>query len=169
MRRDPEAGKRLKEVMAARGVAPGDLAEAMQVAKSTVSRWRRGELPDDENVARLAAILRTSTNWLKEARGSRDGPERPYSLDQPSSRGAAVREAPEAYEVRSPESAIRLQVVAKAMGRLMLAGDVVPRLLALQALDEVSTAWAGEEARRSAATVRAAAPRNADDREESPG
>ncbi|MBK8006735.1 MAG: helix-turn-helix transcriptional regulator [Gemmatimonadetes bacterium] len=73
VRTDPEFGKRFRLAMEYAGVAPGDLAEAEHVRPQTVSRWRRGELPDDLRLPRLAALFRVEAEWLRTGQGPAPG------------------------------------------------------------------------------------------------
>lgn len=69
VRTDREFAKRLRVAMEEAEVTPTALAEAQEVSTQTVSRWRRGELPDDLRFPSLAANLRVHANWLKTGQG----------------------------------------------------------------------------------------------------
>jgi transcriptional regulator with XRE-family HTH domain len=69
VRMDEGFGKRLKEAMTRRNVRPGQLATALGVLPQTVSRWRRGECPDDLRLPEIAAYLSVAVGWLKRGAG----------------------------------------------------------------------------------------------------
>ena len=58
--------------MAVRGVRPGQMARDLKVLPGTVSRWRRGELPDPLRVDEIARYLGTTRAWLLKGEGPRD-------------------------------------------------------------------------------------------------
>jgi len=70
VRRDVGFGDRLREAMARRAVPPGRLAVAMNVAPQTVSRWRRGECPEQLRLVQIANYLRVTPEWLAKGLGS---------------------------------------------------------------------------------------------------
>jgi transcriptional regulator with XRE-family HTH domain len=98
--RDEGFGRRLKEAMARRGVQAVQLATALKVAAQTVSRWRRGECPDDLRIAQLAGYLRIAEDWLRTGAGEI---ESRIHLEAPSSPVGA----------RSPRRATLEAVVAR--------------------------------------------------------
>ena len=67
--RDEGFGARLREAMSRAGVRPGDLARTMGVHPVTVTRWRRGELPDDLRLPQLASCVGVALMWLKSGEG----------------------------------------------------------------------------------------------------
>lgn len=73
VRTDPEFGKRFRLAMEYAGVSPGDLAQVERVRPQTVSRWRRGELPDDLRLPRLAERFRVDVEWLRTGQGQAPG------------------------------------------------------------------------------------------------
>jgi transcriptional regulator with XRE-family HTH domain len=73
VRTDPEFGRRFRLAMESAGVSPGQLAEEEKVRPQTVSRWRRGELPDDLRMPRLARRFRVSEGWLRSGEGTGGG------------------------------------------------------------------------------------------------
>lgn len=96
VRSDVEFGKRLRVAMAEAGVSATDLAKNQGVRVQTVSRWRRGELPDDLRLPALADLLRVSLNWLKTGQGT--------PTDRVRENGAAYRVDP-ASGARAGDSA----------------------------------------------------------------
>jgi transcriptional regulator with XRE-family HTH domain len=87
--RDEGFGRRLKEAMARRGVQAGQLATALKVAPQTVSRWRRGECPDDLRLAQIAGYLTVGEEWLSTGVGESEpriqsaGPSSPAAARSP--------------------------------------------------------------------------------------
>jgi transcriptional regulator with XRE-family HTH domain len=69
VRMDPAFAARLVEWMARRGMRPGELARRLGVIPGTVSRWRKGECPDDLRYPEIAAALRIDLEWLKTGAG----------------------------------------------------------------------------------------------------
>ena len=65
VQRDLEFGRRLKQAMSAEDMEAGKLAELEGVGDGTVSRWRKGELPNDLRLPRLAGHLRVREEWLR--------------------------------------------------------------------------------------------------------
>jgi transcriptional regulator with XRE-family HTH domain len=65
VRMDEGFGIRLKQAMARRSVRPTQLAADLGVLPQTVSRWRRGECPDDLRLPRIADYLRINAEWLR--------------------------------------------------------------------------------------------------------
>jgi len=86
VQKDSGFGRRLKQAMAEEDMQAKRLAELEKVGVGTVSRWRRGELPDELRYPSLASHLGVRVNWLKSGQGTM----RP-SL---GGNGAAVREVP---------------------------------------------------------------------------
>lgn len=66
---DAGFAERLVAAMEMRRVTPSALAEQGGWDRVTVSRWRGGRLPDDNNFRRLATHLRISLVWLKDGQG----------------------------------------------------------------------------------------------------
>lgn len=62
---DPLFAARLRDAMGKAGVRPMDLATVLKVGRGTVSRWRRGVVPSDYNIGRIAPLLEVSFAWLK--------------------------------------------------------------------------------------------------------
>ena len=85
VRRDAGFGLRLTEAMDRRRVRPGELALSQAVGAGTVSRWRKGECPDDLRFPRLAVYLQVPEEWLKT------GPGRATGLDGAHGRGEKGR------------------------------------------------------------------------------
>lgn len=71
---DPAFARRLREVMQARTVRPGELARLVPIDATSVSRWRRGHVPPPSQIARIADVLDTPLNWLKSGLGTMNGP-----------------------------------------------------------------------------------------------
>ena len=88
VRRDEGFGRRLVEAMDRRGVRPGELAVAQDVGASTVSRWRRGECPDDLRLPQIAAYLQIPAEWLKTGAGERPAWNEPGMRRTPGRRKA---------------------------------------------------------------------------------
>lgn len=83
------------------------LARSEGVRTQTVSRWRRGERPDDLRLPSLATTLRVPLNWLKTGHGERGD-------------GTRIREQPPAHGATDG----RLQrIYAAAMLNLARAAD----------------------------------------------
>jgi transcriptional regulator with XRE-family HTH domain len=66
---DEAFARRLREAMARRGVRPSQLARGLNVYAGTVSRWRKGECPDDLRLPEIAAYLKVAQEWLKTGAG----------------------------------------------------------------------------------------------------
>jgi transcriptional regulator with XRE-family HTH domain len=60
------------EAMGERPITPSALALELDVDLGTVSRWRRGIVPSDTNLGRLATALRVTFKWLKSGEGAKD-------------------------------------------------------------------------------------------------
>jgi transcriptional regulator with XRE-family HTH domain len=88
VRVDAGFGRRLKEAMARRGIRPGQLAAALGVLPQTVSRWRKGECPDDLRLPQIARYLRVALAWLKTGVGTFEPEEQPSTA--PSGRRASL-------------------------------------------------------------------------------
>lgn len=73
-RQDEGFGTRMRESMDAARLRPGELARVCGVHSVTVSRWRRGELPDDLRLPQLAQCLGVAVEWLKTGQGPRTVP-----------------------------------------------------------------------------------------------
>lgn len=67
---DVEAGRRLVAAMEWRRITPSALAEQGEWERATVSRWRAGKVPDENNLRRLETILRVPRQWLKTGIGA---------------------------------------------------------------------------------------------------
>jgi transcriptional regulator with XRE-family HTH domain len=117
VREDVGFGERLREAMVRRRVRPSRMATDLQVRPQTVSRWRRGECPDDLRLPEIATYLRVALDWLKSGVGA----------FEPS--GQAPGD-PQAQRVQSPgrrreDIELRSAAYRHAMGRL----DVLLRLI----------------------------------------
>jgi transcriptional regulator with XRE-family HTH domain len=117
VREDVGFGERLREAMVRRRVRPSRMATDLQVRPQTVSRWRRGECPDDLRLPEIATYLRVALDWLKSGVGT----------FEPS--GQAPGD-PQAQRVQSPgrrreDIELRSAAYRHAMGRL----DVLLRLI----------------------------------------
>ncbi|WP_080762260.1 helix-turn-helix domain-containing protein [Chromobacterium violaceum] len=55
---------RLRAAIEARGITVTAVASHLQVHRSTVNRWLKSQMPDDEQISRLAAYLNVSTSHL---------------------------------------------------------------------------------------------------------
>jgi transcriptional regulator with XRE-family HTH domain len=117
VRMDLGFGERLKEAMIRRRVTPGRMARDLKVVPQTVSRWRRGECPDDLRLPELAAYLTVALDWLKSGVGELE-PKAPTTGDHTAQRTPSPGRRREDIELRS--AAYR-----HAMGRL----DVLLRLI----------------------------------------
>jgi len=83
---DPEFRKRLRVAMEEAECTPADLIGMEGVSASTVSRWRKGERPDDLRLPQLARRLGVSLKWLKSGEGPRHAtPVETGTGQQPSS------------------------------------------------------------------------------------
>lgn len=64
----------LRSALDAAGRSQAWLAKQLCVRPETVSRWARGELnPTEENVAKIARLLKTSTHAILEASSEEGG------------------------------------------------------------------------------------------------
>lgn len=88
---DSAFGHRLKLAMSLVDMEAGQLAKLEGVGSGTVSRWRRGELPNELRLPRLAAALRVRLEWLKSG-------QEPMHAD-PGHNGAGTRRP---YEGQRP-------------------------------------------------------------------
>ncbi|MGR2678696.1 helix-turn-helix domain-containing protein [Chromobacterium haemolyticum] len=59
---------RLRAAIESRGTTVTAVASHLQVHRSTVNRWLKSQMPDDEQISRLAAYLNVSVDHLQ--RGS---------------------------------------------------------------------------------------------------
>jgi transcriptional regulator with XRE-family HTH domain len=90
--------------MTAGGISARQLAMLERVGFGTVSRWRRGELPDDLRLPSLAGNLTVRLNWLKSGQGEmRAGPEdngdHLMAAESPARYGAGHPVGDEAQEI----------------------------------------------------------------------
>lgn len=81
-RKMPGFPDRLAELMKARGFTQASLARALQISQSTISRWREGSTPQHRVMQNLAAVLRTTPDWLLRGEGSRDNEIQQYISGQ---------------------------------------------------------------------------------------
>ncbi len=84
--RDPGFGQRLVEAMHEARRRPGELARTLEVHPTTMSRWRRGELPDPRALTTLAQTLGVRVEWLKTGEAPRTGQVREPTASYPVSR-----------------------------------------------------------------------------------
>lgn len=116
----------------------------------TVSGYERGTAePKRAILALLAGFCEGSGEVLAWLEGGRGALPRIIPREGPPHLGEDL--LPLEFARHTPETSIRLQVMAEASRRVMAEGDTVPRLLVLKVLEDVSIAWAAEEARRSGA------------------
>jgi transcriptional regulator with XRE-family HTH domain len=111
---DEGFARRLREAMAQRGVRPSQLARGLNVYAGTVSRWRKGECPDDLRLPEIAAYLRVALVWLKDGVGDMERREGEPSAPRSTSPGR-----------RREDVELRSAAYRHAMGRL----DVLLRLI----------------------------------------
>lgn len=70
-------GERIYDRRTANNLTQEELAEKLQIAKSTISRWERGEIcPSKKHLIRLTHYLKTSLDYLV---GDSDSPRVPFS------------------------------------------------------------------------------------------
>jgi transcriptional regulator with XRE-family HTH domain len=105
---------RLREAMSRRGVRPSQLARGLNVYAGTVSRWRKGECPDDLRMPEIAAYLRVALDWLKNGLGDMERREGEPSAPRSHSPGR-----------RREDVELRSAALRHAAGRL----DVLLRLI----------------------------------------
>lgn len=134
VRRDAGFGQRLLEAMDRRRVRPGELALALGVGGVTVSRWRKGECPDDLRLPALAAHLQVPEEWLKGGGGALPDWERrvlPQAAPEvtagrsPGRRTTdqeAARKAVELEAAKMQRDAARLEVLAQRFRAYRRAG-----------------------------------------------
>ncbi|QEL55481.1 helix-turn-helix domain-containing protein [Chromobacterium paludis] len=65
---DETIHSRLRAAIKARGITVTAVAAHLQVSRSTVNRWLKYQIPDDEQIFRLSAYLNVSPSHLR--RGS---------------------------------------------------------------------------------------------------
>lgn len=94
---DPEFAGRVRELMALKRLRPSTLADLMGVNKVTVSRWRRGELPEPFYLSLLAEHLGTTVEHLKTGAGAQMEGE-PIPLAVPDSEPLAGEARQVAHE-----------------------------------------------------------------------
>jgi transcriptional regulator with XRE-family HTH domain len=63
-RPDVGFGDRLKELMAEKGIGVAELAKEIPVDPNSVTRWRRGHLPGELYLQKVARVLDTTTGFL---------------------------------------------------------------------------------------------------------
>jgi transcriptional regulator with XRE-family HTH domain len=145
VRMDLEFGERLREAMARRRVAPGRMAHDLEVAPQTVSRWRRGECPDDLRLPEIATYLRIALDWLKRGVGDIE-PKVPTTGDHTAQRAPSAGRRREDLELRAlaiQHAAGRLDVIARLIQAYRDAGrpaspDVLAEWLDILASDPVN-------------------------------
>jgi transcriptional regulator with XRE-family HTH domain len=118
VRTDEAFGNRLKEAMARRGISPGRMAHDLEVAAQTVSRWRRGECPDDLRLPEIATYLKVSLEWLRKGLGDIEPRVQALGGDTTAQRAPAPGRRREDIELRA-------MAIHHAAGRL----DVIARLI----------------------------------------
>lgn len=77
-------------------VSPGELAAFVPAHAVTVSRWRKGYVPDDARIERIAGHLGVRFKWLKAGEEPPTGKrlsDYPYPYEGPSTR-SRLAEAP---------------------------------------------------------------------------
>jgi transcriptional regulator with XRE-family HTH domain len=132
VRVDPAFGERLRQVMARRGIRPGQLAAGLGVTSQTVSRWRRGECPDDLRFPEIATYLRVALDWLKTGVGTFEPtvetPGDPTAQRAPT--GGRRKEDVELRSVRRSVLALQHQATVARLRVLELhkAGEITPEL-----------------------------------------
>jgi len=118
--RDPAFGRRLAQLMDARGTTIAELAVRLPVHPVTLSKWRGGHVPVPARLARLAGLLGVSAEWLRTG----TGPKEPDEQDQEVL--AAQRRFREAYG----EAALEISPYVER-------GETVPPALAYSLLRQV--------------------------------
>ena len=82
--RDPGFEARLNAAMYEARRRPAELARALKVHPTTMSRWRRGQIPDPRALTALAQELGVRVGWLKTGEGRRTEqvrePATPYAV-----------------------------------------------------------------------------------------
>lgn len=64
---DRDIGRRIKAMRKRRGLTQGGLADVFGISRTAVSQWERGmTLPTIETLERVAAVLRTSIEYITE-------------------------------------------------------------------------------------------------------
>jgi transcriptional regulator with XRE-family HTH domain len=132
VRMDVGFGDRLREAMVRRRVRPSRMAADLEVRPQTVSRWRRGECPDELRLPELADYLRVGLDWLKTGVGGFE-PEgqSPGDPQAPRARtGGRRREDIELRSVRRSVTALQQQATIARLRVLELhkAGEITPEL-----------------------------------------
>jgi transcriptional regulator with XRE-family HTH domain len=132
VRMDVGFGDRLREAMVRRRVRPSRMAADLEVRPQTVSRWRRGECPDDLRVPEIADYLRVGLEWLKTGQGTFE-PEGQTPGDPTAQRartGGRRKEDIELRTVRRSVLALQQQATVARLRVLELhkAGEITPEL-----------------------------------------
>jgi transcriptional regulator with XRE-family HTH domain len=155
---DEAFAMRLREAMDLRGVRPSALARGLHVYAGTVSRWRKGECPDDLRMPEIANFLRVNVDWLRSGTGDREpvahteAPSRPAERRSPDAPtpGATRRASDEERPVR--RSIVALQEQATLARRRVLdlykAGEITPELAGAW-LEEIQRFLSAGEAHES--------------------
>jgi transcriptional regulator with XRE-family HTH domain len=132
VRVDVGFGERLREAMMRRRVRPGRMATDLEVRPQTVSRWRRGECPDDLRLPEIASYLRVGLGWLKTGVGTfepgEQAPGDPEAQRAPT--GGRRKEDIELRNVRRSVLALQQQATIARLRVLELhkAGEITPAL-----------------------------------------
>lgn len=96
VRIDLRFGARLRRAMAEKDMSAKALADQLKVGRGTVTRWRKGECPDDLRYPHLAAALGVDEGWLRQGDG-----EEPKDTTMPPGR---TTRPPEASSAALPPS-----------------------------------------------------------------
>jgi transcriptional regulator with XRE-family HTH domain len=132
VRIDPAFGERLRLVMARQKIRPGQLAAALGVTSQSVSRWRRGECPDDLRLPQIADYIRVGLEWLKTGVGTLEPtvqtPGGPAAQRAPT--GGRRKEDVELRTARRSVLALQQQATIARLRVLELhkAGEITPEL-----------------------------------------
>jgi transcriptional regulator with XRE-family HTH domain len=132
VRMDVGFGDRLREAMVRRRVRPSRMAADLKVRPQTVSRWRRGECPDDLRLPEIADYLRVGLDWLKTGQGEFEpmvqAPGGPEARRAPT--GGRRKEDIELRTVRRSVLALQHQATVARLRVLELhkAGEITPEL-----------------------------------------
>ena len=93
--RDAGFKARLHDAMDDARLRPKALADKLGVHPTSVSRWRRGEIPEAGALSALASALAVRMEWLKTGAGEQKARERgsePYGVPEPASGPGRARE-----------------------------------------------------------------------------
>jgi transcriptional regulator with XRE-family HTH domain len=132
VRMDVGFGDRLREAMVRRRVRPSRMAADLEVRPQTVSRWRRGECPDELRLTVIADYLRVGLDWLKSGVGSSE-PEEHTPGDPTAQRARTGGRRKEDIELRSTRRSVLALQQQATVARLRVlelhkAGEITPEL-----------------------------------------